>query len=253
VPPTTTFQWTGVSTAQAYRLYVGTATGLNDVADTFETQATSYTANNLPTNRTLYARIWTEVSGVWHDADITFRTAAPSTLVAPAAGAQNIPPTTTFQWTSVSTAQAYYLYVGTAVGLNDVVNTGEIQATSYNTTTLPTNRTLYARIWTKIAGTWLYTDTTFTTLVPSTLVTPATGATNVTAPLTFQWTAAANAQAYYLYVGTAVGLKDVVDTYEIQTTSYTASSLPAGRTLYARIWCKVNGQWLYTDSVWTTQ
>ena len=70
-----------------------------------------------------------------------------------------------FQWTSVPNAQAYYLYVGTALGAKDLVNTGEIRQTSYLVgTPLPTGQTLYARIWTKIAGGWRYNDSSFTAL-----------------------------------------------------------------------------------------
>ena len=56
--------------------------------------------------------------------------------------------------------------------------------------------------------------------------------------LLVQWTTVVNAQAYYLYVGSTIGAKDLVDTREIQQTSWLAS-LPGGQTVYARIWTKV--------------
>jgi hypothetical protein len=39
------------------------------------------------------------------------------------------------------------------------------------------------------------------------------------------WTTVADAQAYYLYVGYSPGAKDIVDTGEIQSTSYTLPAL----------------------------
>src|SRR4051794_19857048 len=58
---------------------------------------------------------------------------------------------------------------------------------------------------------------------------PANTASNVDMTRPMQWTSVANVQAYYLYVGTTVSAKDVVDTGEIQQTSYLASNLPPGQ------------------------
>ena len=70
--------------------------------------------------------------------------------------------------------------------------------------------------------------------------------------LPIQWTSVPSAQAYYLYVGSTVGAKDLVDSREIQQTSRLVS-LPGGQTVYARIWVKVGDAWRYTDSTFTTQ
>ena len=119
--------------------------------------------------------------------------------------------------------------------------------------TLPGGQTVYARIWVKVAGVWRYTDSSFTTAAfTATLTNPANGATNVNTTLTVQWTTVLNAQAYYLYVGSTVGAKDLVDSREIQQTSRLVT-LPGGQTVYARIWVKVGGAWRYTDSTFTTE
>src|SRR5436305_699848 len=70
---------------------------------------------------------------------------------------------------------------------------------------------------------------------------PADAAVNVDFTKPFTWSAVANAQSYYLYVGTTAGAKDVVDSLELQDTSFSVWSLPIGRTLYARLWTQVNG------------
>src|SRR5436190_468206 len=158
-------------------------------------------------------------------------------------------------WTSVADVQAYYLYVGTTAGAKNVVDTGGLQTTSYQAAGLPSGQTLYARVWAEVGGIWRYTDSTFTAASPAaTLVSPAFASAsgrkaNLSQPIT--WTSVANVQAYYLYVGTTVGAKNLVDTGGLQTTSYQASNLPNGQTLYARVWAEVAGIWRYTDSTFT--
>ena len=254
---TPAFQWTSAPGAQAYVLYVGTTPGASNLVQTNEFLQTSYTASNLPAGQPLYARIWTEIGGSWYYSAMSF-TGAPSiaALVAPVNGATNVSPSTTFQWTSVPNAQAYYLYVGTAVGTKDVVDSYETQLTSRVAANMPANRMLYSRIWTELNGTWTYNDSTFTTGSGAsgiaTLTAPVNGATGVPVPTTFHWTAIAGAQAYVLYVGTTLGAKNLVETNEFLQTSYTASNLPAGQLLYARIWTELAGAWYHADSSFTT-
>jgi Lectin C-type domain len=178
-----------------------------------------------------------------------------SMLTYPGNGAVNADPSQPIQWTSVANAQAYYLCVGTTVGSKDLVNTGEIQQTSYLASGLPAGQTLYARIWTKINGVWRYTDSTFSaaasTPLTATITYPTNGAVNADLSQPIQWTSVANAQAYYLYVGTTAGSKDLVDTHELQQTCDMASNLPVGQTVYARIWTKVAGIWRYRDSTFS--
>ena len=86
---------------------------------------------------------------------------AVSAVVFPADGAANADYSQPIQWTAVSGAQAYYLYVGTAAGASDLINTGETLQTSYPAAKLPANQRVFARIWTKVAGIWHYADSTF--------------------------------------------------------------------------------------------
>ena len=84
----------------------------------------------------------------------------------------------------------------------------------------------------------------------SVLTAPVNGQQNVSANATFQWTTSATAQAYYLYVGTTQGGKDVVNTGPIQGMSYTVKKpLPTGATLWARIWTELNGAWSWQGDI----
>ena len=75
---------------------------------------------DVPTGPTLYARLWTQVSGVWTYVDISFVAAvAPvgrASMTVPANGASNADLTQTIQWTTVAGAQSYYLWVGSSAG-----------------------------------------------------------------------------------------------------------------------------------------
>jgi hypothetical protein len=64
---------------------------------------------------------------------------------------------------------------------------------------------------------------------------PTNGAMNADLSQPIQWTSVANVQAYYIYVGTTRGTKDLVATGEILQTSYQVPQLPAERTIYARM------------------
>ena len=57
--------------------------------------------------------------------------------VQPVNGATDVDLLGDIQWTSVPSAEAYYLYVGTIVGANDLINSGEILQTSYPAIGLP--------------------------------------------------------------------------------------------------------------------
>src|SRR5204863_10075148 len=85
----------------------------------------------------------------------------------------------------------------------------------------------------------------------ATVTYPANGAVNVDVLQPIQWTTIQNVQAYYLYVGTSLGAKDLVNTGETPQTSYLAGDLPSGQTLYARINTKVGGVWRFRDSTFT--
>src|SRR2546428_13661299 len=100
--------------------------------------------------QTVYARLHTKSGGVWRSVDHTYVVGASASAAAvityPANGASGANLTQPIQWTTIQSVQAYYLYVGTSLGAKDLVNTGEIQQTSYLPTNLPLNQTLYARI-----------------------------------------------------------------------------------------------------------
>jgi hypothetical protein len=249
------FQWTAVSGAQAYYLYVGTTLGAKNIVDTGEIQTTTYAMSNLPAAQTLYARIYTKQNGIWRFNDVSFTAAAalPSTLATltyPTNG-EAYDPARAIRWSSVPGAQAYYLYVGTSPGAKNVIDSGEIGSTGYTpATAIPVSNRLYASIYTKYGGKWYSVNSEF--YVPGAgFIYPTNGALNVDMTYPIRWMPVANAQAYYLYVGTSPGAKDVVDTGEIQTNTFAAPNVPSGQWLYATIWTKAANIWTSRQVMFT--
>ena len=256
-----TFNWTGVAAAQAYYLWVGTSPGAKDVVQTsggLPAGSTSYTVNSLPYGQTLYATIWVELAGAWWPSSSTFTTAPQiAVLTSPESDATKVASPCTFNWTGVAAAQAYYLWVGTSPGAKDVVNNGSLPAsrTFYTARDLPCGQTLYATIWTELAGIWWPSQSSFTTTPAAILTAPADGATGVASTCTFQWTGAPAAQSYYLWVGTSPGAKDLIQTrggLPAGRTSYTVNGLPHEQTLYATLWTELAGHWYSSSSTFTT-
>ncbi|HVU16352.1 MAG TPA: hypothetical protein VHD32_05485 [Candidatus Didemnitutus sp.] len=211
----------------------------------------SFTADRLPQGETLYTTLWTQVAGVWRAGLATTFETVPevATLTAPLNGARSVGSPTKFQWDGVVGAENYYLYVGTSPGAKDVVDTGEVPNSSlaYTVANLPPGQTLYATLWTESGDVWYAGSTISFSTMPllGILTAPAPGAKSVPLTEVFQWSQVANAQGYYLYVGTISGAQDVVDSGELppETSSLTAN-LPPQQALYATLWTQVNGLWL---------
>ena len=238
-------QWTTVVGAQAYQLYLGSTVGAKDILDSRQTQATSFLARNVPPNRTLYARVWAQVGGVWRWTDSTFSAATQvPALTFPANGAANADLSQPVQWTTVVGAQAYQLYLGSAVGAKDILDSRQTQAASFLAANIPPNQTVYARIWAKVGGVWRYADSTFS-VAPTVaeFLYPLDGGMSVDPGQPFSWTAAVHAQGYEVWVGSAPGSNDIYDSGEVAGTSVGVTSLPLTGPLYARVWTKSGGAW----------
>ena len=243
-------QWTTVSDALAYYLYVGTGSGAKDVVDTGEFMGTSYPLPALPPERMYFARIWTKQRDGWRFSEMNFMMPGipgPARLISPLTGEQNVTSAQPFVWTEVPGAEAYYLYVGTRPGAKDVVDSGEVKDLSLMARSLPAGQRLYARIHTKVQGGWYNTEVFFDSAGSSLLLYPRAGAGDVSEREMFKWSAVKDALAYYLYVGTTPGGKDVVNTGEITATAYPVAGLQPGRTYYAKLWTKFAGGWKFDE------
>lgn len=257
VDPAKPFSWYAVDDVQTYYLYVGTTQGAKDLVDSKEITSTSYQVGRLPTGRTLWARIWTKSNNAWKYDDVSFTASEPSrsTFVYPRDGSTKVDTSNDFTWTAVPSAESYYLYIGTSKGSSDLLNAGETSATSYPTPPLPVGQTLWARIWTKVNGSWSqYSDVSFQVAISAARMKyPREGQTDVDTNHAFSWSAAPGAQAYYLKVGTSPGASDLIDSNPTSQTSWNVAGLPVGQKIYARIYTQRDGNWnTYTQVSFTT-
>jgi hypothetical protein len=236
------FTWTPAQAALGYRVTIGSSAGASNLADSGEVTDTSFVAPALPSNQWLFARIATHFASGWQWQDIRFATARGAYLVTPAAGSVAGVACTAIGWTTVWDARAYRLNLGTTAGATDLLDTGERPYTTVIAPTLPANRQVFGRIWTKFASDWAYTDVSFSTRL-ATLTSPANNASGVKTSQSFQWAAVPGATAYRLYVGDTPGASNRINSGEITLTSYPMTGLPAPAQLYAQLWTKTNGCW----------
>jgi hypothetical protein len=217
-----------------------------------------YLAPDLPSGQMLYVRIWAHVAGTWRFTDATFTADPPAPLLSqvtyPRHGAANAYLPQPIQWTAVPSAELYRLWVGTAPGAHDLLDTGDVQETSAVADSLPSATWLYARLWTRAGGVWRYTDSSFSVRPLVTRVSyPPDGATNADLRLPIQWMPlmAVDVRAYRLFLGTAPGATDLLDTNSTSQTKWLTPGIPAGQVIHARLWTQVGPEWRYTDSSFT--
>jgi hypothetical protein len=152
---------------------------------------------------------------------------------------------------------AYLLELGTTgVGSQNLFNSGGKVATSANVTGLPTNgATMYARLWSKIAGVWQYTDYIYAAAgaVKAAMISPVPGTVLSGSAVTFTWSAGTSVSAYILELGTTgVGSQNIFNSGGKVATSANVTGIPTnGATVYARLWSKIAGAWQFTDYTYT--
>ncbi len=251
------FTWSAGSGATDYELLLGTTgVGSANLHYSGTTTAITETVSGLPTlGVTVYARLSSEIGGVWYPADYTYTeagTLVPATL-SPAPGTV-LSASTTFSWSGAAGPSEYDLLLGTAgAGSRNLYGSAVTTATS-ETVTLPTNGVMvFARFSQRINGIWQYADYTYTeggTLVPATL-SPAPG-TVLSATTTFSWSGAAGPSEYDLLLGTAgAGSRNLYGSAVTTATSETVTLPTNGVMVFARFSQRINGIWQYADYTYT--
>jgi len=254
--PSATFKWTAGTGATSFALWLGSkGVGSNNIWGSGETTATSVTFGGLPTNgETIYARLFATVDGVLEHYDYTFTAVMGAVMTYPTPGSTLSGPYQTFEWSTPVGATAYDLWFGTTgVGSNNLWGSGSMTGSYLAFGGLPTNGgTIYVRLFTTLNGSLVYTDTTYTAVMGSTLTSPSPGSVLPSISATFQWTFTAGA-TYDLWLGTTgVGSNNLWGSGQTTNTSVTFNALPTnGQPVYARLFTYVNQALMYTDAVYT--
>jgi len=257
------FQWTAGTGVADYQLNLSAiAPGDTDLF-VYKGTATSAVAAALPANGVeVYARLYSKINGAWQSNDYVYTetgTPTPATLTSPTPGLSTILGTTNvaFHWTSGVDVADYQLNLSAiAAGDSDLYSYKGTATTT--AATLPANGVkVYARLYSKINGTWQYNDYVYTesgTPTPAALTspTPGLGTTLGTTNVTFQWSAGTSASVYQLNLSSIAPGSSELYSYKGTALSATASTLAAhGVTVYATLYSKIDGAWLSNAYVYT--
>lgn len=251
-----TFTWNSISDALSYSIYVGSSVGAGDIFNSGAITAASATAQ-LTQNSTYYIRISTTKSSGTLYQDYTIKSGALRAVVTtPTNGNTNLDPTdpVPVNWTAVSDANSYFLYVGTSVGANNVYASGQIQSTAANVHLSP-QTTYYARIWTQKGSAWFYEDSSFASNGGrAKLTNPANNSTGVSPFVTISWTPIATADTYFLTIGTSPGAQDIYSSGDIpnSVSSIQPNGLIPNSTYYVRLYTITAGAWMFNDYSFST-
>jgi hypothetical protein len=211
---------------------------------------TSTTVTSLPAHAaTVYARLYSLVNGVVEYNDYTYtETGTPAAMSTPAPGKTLGTSGVTFDWTAGYGVTQYQLWLGlSGPGSSSLYASGWLTTTSSTVATLPAKgATVYARLYSEIAGKILYSDYTYTETLagaPATMISPAAGSTLGASDVAFTWTTGTGVSEYQLWLGlSGPGSSSLYTSGWLTTTSTTVTSLPAkGATVYARLYSMVNG------------
>src|SRR6266852_8557053 len=86
----------------------------------------------------------------------------------------------------------------------------------------------HVRLWSQIAGVWLFNDYAFIAVTPrAQMTTPAPGSTLRASSVSFQWTRGTGVTKYWLSLGTTVGGADLFDHDEGTSLSTVVMVLPS--------------------------
>jgi hypothetical protein len=253
---TQVFDWVlGSGTTQVY-LYVGNSRGAADIWNQNQGTAVTRTVTGIPIDgRRIYVRLWSLISGLWYYVDYEF-TAAGTTrarLTSPAEGSVLPGTSATFNWAAGSGASSYWIYVGSTVGGSQYWAQGLGTGLTATVTGLPADhRPIYVRLWSFVAGAWVYNDYEFNAFdggsVRGRIVSPVEGAILDGTSNTITLAAGSGATQYWIYVGNAVGNYTYFNQNLGTSLSVTATGLPTnGSTVYVRLWSLIGGAWQWND------
>ena len=259
------FHWNAGIAVTDYQLNLSAVAAGDSDLYSYKGTATSATAATLPDNGVkIYATLYSKINGVWQSNNYVYTASGSplAALISPTQGLSTVLGTSnvTFQWTAGGDVTDYQLNVSAVAAGDSDLFIYKGTALSATAATLPGNGAeVYARLYSKINGTWQYNDYVYTESgipTPAVLATPYPGTGTILgiSDVVFNWTAGIAVTDYQLNLS-AVAAGDS-DLYLYKGTALTATvpTLPEnGATVYARLYSKINGVWVYNDYQYTEQ
>ena len=159
----TTFTWTANGSTTPVYLWVGSTSGGNDLANVGPLSGTSTTVT-LPTNGApVYVRLYSTLNGnlIYNSYTYTEASLLAASIQSPANGS-TLSAQQTFTWTSNGSTTPVYMWIGSTLGGNDLVNIGPLSGTS-TTVSLPTDgNPVYVTLWSTLNGNLVSTSSVYT-------------------------------------------------------------------------------------------
>jgi len=266
-----TFAWTSGTGIAHYWLNLGTsASGANakNLYSTGSTTALTATATGIPQfGENIYATLYSYISGVWQPIVYTYTASGSpvaAVLTTPTPSSKLTSSSVTFTWSAGEGVTNYWLNLGTASsGANskNLYSGSSTTLTSVNVTGLPTNgETIYATLYSYIAGAWqptVYTYTASGSPTPASLTAPSTSSPLSGSTATFTWSPGSGVTYFWFNLGTALSGANTKNLYSgssTTATSITVSGLPTnGEKIYATLYSYIGGAWQPIVYTYTTE
>ncbi len=261
-----TFEWTGDSQVQEYRLQAGWTQGSTTIYDQSQGVNTSATLTDIPLRGdTVYVRLMTKIGGQWTSQDYqypTSNTVAAGRIVSHVVGSVIKTSDMTLQFSDLGqTISGAWIRVGTSEGQGDIFTRSLGTSTSVDITNIPLDgNQFYVRFWFNINQTFVVETYAFNTEdptqgseTPTALVSPEIGTTIRTNQVTFEWDGDSRVGEYRLQVGRSKGSSDIYNESIGQNKSATVSGIPVDNNqFYVRLLSLLNGRWSYVDYTYNT-
>ena len=160
--PTQSFTWSAGNGVEDYFLEIGSCFECNDLLSENEGQNLSRAVPLPLDGRAIFVTLFSLIDGNWYYIDYQYLAsqggnAFPAAMTFPANGSTLNSPQL-FTWDGGYGANDFYLQIGSCQGCNDILDEDEGQNLS-RTIGLPTDgRTVFARLFSAIQGTWWYYD-----------------------------------------------------------------------------------------------
>jgi hypothetical protein len=257
----TTFTWTAGTGITKYWLNLGTADAGANAKNLYSSGPISVLTATIPGipqfGEALYATLYSYVSGAWQPIVYPYTAGGSpvaATLTTPTPSSTLSGSSVTFTWLAGEGVTNYWFNLGTMDSGADAKNLYSGSATtltSVSVTGLPTNgETIYATLYSYIAGAWqptVYTYTATGSPSPAVLTTPSPTTQLTSSTVTFSWSAGNPATSYWLNLGTAssgANAKNIYSSGSTAATSVTVTGLPTnGETIYATLYSYIDGAW----------
>jgi hypothetical protein len=247
-------QWNASSGATSYRLQVSMMSSFTSgiVFDDSTITDTSRQVGPLANSTTYYWRVraknWNGTSGwseTWSFTTVALPLLSPPILLSPANNLTNVSCLPVLAWQAVTGATSYHLQVASDNTFTSIlVDQAGIDSTTFQAGWVDASTVYYWRVRASNAtGTSAWSDTWFfsTTLPEPSLISPASGAQNVSVLPVFTWHAVPGATSYDLEWSQYVGF-NAYGSQTLDSTSFRPSSLQYYTTYWWRVRARSDNQ-----------